>query len=528
VPVEPNDLSDHLGRILAIDPDANAIEFQGRWHRWGALARRAEELREVLDRSGLPEGAAVGVLLRNDPAMVAAAIALIARKGCIVTLNPHQGDEKLARDIRELGLPVIVGTPQDWRRDSITASARETGALGLELDLESGPVAVAGCALDASKKHHPPLPGIAVQMLTSGTTGAPKRVELSLRSIEQSLLGAGHYERSKQGAPRLRTGVAIISAPLVHVGGLWRTLQCLADGRPIALLERFDVDAWRDLVRRHRPRTASLVPTALRMVMEADLPREDLESLVAVVSGTAPLPPEQAEGFQDQYGIPVLTTYGATEFAGGVAGWNLEDHRRFGREKRGSVGRAHPGCELRIVDPGEGRALPTGEEGLLEVRSAQLGPDSDWVRTTDLAMIDPDGFLFIRGRADAAIIRGGFKVHPDEVAKVLEDHPSVLEAAVVGLADERLGQIPVAAVTPRPGAPVPEESDLRDHARRQLASYQVPARIRVVDRLPRTPSLKVSQPGVLALFDPSGPTAPTDRRGDATAATDERETGEKR
>jgi acyl-CoA synthetase (AMP-forming)/AMP-acid ligase II len=497
----PTDLSSHLSRVLALDPTADAIEFRRRWHSWGELASNATALAAALDRAGLPEGAAVGVLLRTDPAMIAALIALVSRKGCVVTLNPHQGDEKLARDISDLALPAIVGMEVDWQRDALAAAARESGALGLEMAAEKGLHEVAGCTLDPTIVHHPPRPGVAVQMLTSGTTGKPKRVELSLRSIEQSLLGAGHYESPKDEALRLRSGIAIINAPLVHVGGLWRALQCIADGRRIALLERFDLEAWRDLVRRHRPRTVSLVPTALRMVMEAELPREDLESIVAVVSGTAPLPPEEAERFEAMYGIPVLTTYGATEFAGGVAGWNLADHRQWAAKKRGSVGRAHPGCELRIVDAATGEPRATHEEGLLEVRSAQLGADAGWVRTTDLAHLDEDGFLFIHGRADSAIIRGGFKIHPDEVVKVLELHPGVHQAAVVGLDDARLGQVPVAAVTPTAGAPIPLEAELRDHARQHLASYQVPVRIRVAQELPRTPSLKVSQPGVIALFE---------------------------
>ncbi|MBW2499013.1 MAG: long-chain fatty acid--CoA ligase [Deltaproteobacteria bacterium] len=490
--------------MLALDPAADAIEFRGHWHSWGELARNATALAAALDRAELPEGSAVGVLLRNHPAMIAALIALVSRNGCVVTLNPHQGDEKLARDIRDLELPAIVGMEADWQREALATAARESGSLGLEMAADKELREVAGCTLDSTVAHHPPRPGIAVQMLTSGTTGAPKRVELSLRAIEQSLLGAGHYESSKGEAPRLRSGIAIISAPLVHVGGLWRTLQCLADGRRIALLERFDVEVWRDLVRRHRPPTVSLVPTALRMVMEAALPRADLESIVAVVSGTAPLPPEEAERFEAMYGIPVLTTYGATEFAGGVAGWNLADHRQWAAKKRGSVGRAHPGCELRIVDTETGEPRATGEEGLLEVRSAQLGPDADWVRTTDLAHIDEDGFLFIHGRADAAIIRGGFKIHPDEVVKVLELHPGVHEAAVVGLDDARLGQVPVAAVTPADGAAIPLEDELRDHALQHLASDQVPVRIRVVEELPRTPSLKLSQPGIIALFEAEG------------------------
>lgn len=510
---EATDLAQHLERILALDPDAPAVEFEGRWYAYRELAAGAQALRSRLDAAGLPAGAAIGVVLRNDPAMLAVLVALIARQGCVVALNPHQGDERLAQDLRALALPAVVALPADWAREAVREAVREMGGLGLSLSLAAEPMLadVGGCGLDPAVAHHPPLPGTAVQMLTSGTTGRPKRVALSLAAIAQSLLGAAHYEKSDPASGdrplALRRGVAIVSAPLVHIGGLWRALQCLVDGRPIALLARFEVEAWRALVRRHRPATASLVPAALRMVYEADLPREELASLRAVVCGTAPLAPEEAERFLARYGVPVLTTYGATEFAGGVAGWTLEDHRRFAASKRGSVGRAHPGCALRVVDSEHGRELAPGEEGLLEVRSAQLGRGSGWIRTTDRAVVDADGFLFIRGRADAAIIRGGFKVHPDEVAQVLESHPAVAEAAVVGLPDARLGEVPVAAVMLRASAPgerVPDEAELRDHARRHLAAYQVPARIRIVESLPRTPSMKVSLPDVRALFEAGG------------------------
>jgi acyl-coenzyme A synthetase/AMP-(fatty) acid ligase len=264
------------------------------------------------------------------------------------------------------------------------------------------------------------------------------------------------------------------------------------------LLERFRVEPWLELVRRHRPKVANLVPTALRMVLSADIDPADLSSIQVVTCGTAPLEPETAAAFEEKYGIPVLVLYGATEFSGGVAGWTIADHRRWGAEKRGSVGRAHPGCELRIVDPDTGAALPDGTTGLLEVRAAQLGHD-DWVRTTDLAMLDADGFLWIKGRSDDAIIRGGFKIIPSDVQHVLEAHPAVREAAVVGVPDARLGAVPVAAVELEPGATA-GEAELLEHCRRNLTGYQVPVALRIVDALPRTPSLKVSCPAVRELF----------------------------
>ncbi len=511
-------LSERIRAVLRIDPRAGAIEFEGVWHPWGELSAILDDVDRELNRVGLGPDTAVGVILRNRPSLVGALLGVIATRRCVVTISPHQGGAKLAEEVSGLRVPAIIAHRDDWDRREILGAAAEAGSLGLALsENPAEPVAlVRGLEKPASGPHREPLPGVAVEMLTSGTTGPPKRVKLGVAALEQSLLGAAHYERSKAEGekPTLRKGTAIISAPLVHVGGLWRVLQCIVDGRRMALLERFTVEGWVDLVRQHRPKTASLVPAAVRMVLDADLCPEDLSSLKAVVSATAPLPPETAVAFEEKYGIPVLVSYGATEFAGGVAGWTLEDHRRWARSKRGSVGRAHPGCQLRIVDPNDGRVLATGEQGLLEAKSAQLGEKSGWVRTTDLAVIDEDDFVWIKGRSDNAINRGGFKIIPAQVAEVLEMHPSVREASVVGLLDERLGEVPVAAVELEEGAPLVDGEQLRQFARQRLTNYQVPKEIRVVKRLPRTASLKVSEAGVRELFETDRSAQSDDRRSD--------------
>jgi len=484
----PGELGERIGKVLAIEPAAPAIEFSGRWRTWGELATTVDSVAAQLPVAGTR----IGVLLRNRPAEVAFSLGALRAGACVVAIDPQRGAERVRRDVAALELGCIAGEP----RDLAELVSEDVGATQLCASDVGGAVEVQAAApLDRPTRR-----GIAVQMLTSGTTGPPKRIDLSYEMLSRSLTGAKKYESKREDELRLRTGVAIINSPLVHVAGLFRVLQCVVDGRSFALLERFTVDGWVDAVRRHRPATASLVPAALRMVLEADVARADLSSIRSVVSGTAPLASADADAFLDKYGIPVLPSYGATEFGGGVAGWNLAEHRQFWASKRGSVGRAHPGCELRVVDPEKGDVLGADAEGLLEVRAVQLGWGSAWVRTTDIARVDADGFLWILGRADQVIIRGGFKVRPDDVRAVLERHPCVRGAAVVSRPDARLGAVPVAAVELRGGASATTTEQLLAHASASLARYELPAEIRIVDALPRTASAKVDLSAVRALF----------------------------
>jgi acyl-CoA synthetase (AMP-forming)/AMP-acid ligase II len=483
-------LSERIEAIPRIDPAAPALEFDGRWRTWGQLdatiSSVAEQVREP--------GTQVGIILRNRPAHVGALLGVLRAGGCVVTINPHRGRARTQEDVAGLGLEVLVGSEDDLREFVVAPGVRTTVGLrelGEAAAVRVDPRLAAGAPL---------LPGVAIRMLTSGTTGPPKRIELGFDLLERVLMDAKYYERDKAAELRLRKGVAIVNSPLVHLGGVFRTLQCVNDGRAFCLLERFSVAGWVDALRRHRPRTASLVPAALRMVLEADVDPADLSSLRSVVCGTAPLDPDDADAFFERYGVPVLVSYAATEFGGGVAGWNVADHEKSWATKRGSVGRAHPGCELRVVDATHGAVLGPDEEGLLEVKAAQLG-GREWIRTTDLARIDSEGFLWILGRADQAIIRGGFKVLPDVVQRALERHPAVRGAAVLPRADARLGAVPVAAVELRPGATTTEAA-LREHAAALLAPYEVPVHIAVLSELPRTDSGKVdlaATSGILSL-----------------------------
>ena len=487
-----NPLSERIDAVLALDPAAPAIEFGTHWYTWGDLARTAADVGGALAAVGAGPGGRVGVLLRNRPVPVGLALGVLAAEACLVTVNPLLGAERVQRDLAELDLAVVAGEPDDVAA-LVTDAVRARSAVLTLADLGGAATVTPGPVAPSD-----PLPGVAVRMLTSGTTGPPSRIDLTYATLQRVMEGAKHYESDARTDARLRDGVVVVNSPMVHLGGLFRVVQAVCDGRRFALLERFRVDTWADAVRRHRPRTVSLVPSALRMVLDADLDPADLASVRSVISGTAPLDPDLADAFTERYGVPVLTSYAATEFGGGVAGWNLADHERYGRAKRGSVGRAHAGCALRVVDEATGTVLGPDAVGLLEVRTAQVDADR-WIRTTDLARLDADGFLWIVGRADQTILRGGFKVQPETVRTVLARHPDVVDAVVLGEADERLGAVPVAVVERVPGRdPAPDA--LVDWAAAALAPYEVPARVVVVDVLPRTASAKVDLTAARALL----------------------------
>jgi acyl-coenzyme A synthetase/AMP-(fatty) acid ligase len=166
------------------------------------------------------------------------------------------------------------------------------------------------------------------------------------------------------------------------------------------------------------------------MLLDANVPKADLASLEFLISASGPLDPETRDEFEKHFDIPIRLAYGATEFAGSLCAWTPADIEEFGESKRNSVGRPLPDTRVRVVDPETGAELPTGEQGLLEAKVAPISPD--WIRTTDIASIDSDGSVTLHGRADGAINRGGFKILPETVRRVLISHPAVRDACVVG------------------------------------------------------------------------------------------------
>jgi long-chain acyl-CoA synthetase len=490
-------LSQRIADVLDLQPDAHGIEYDGRWISWGQVGDTARRIGSLITEGQHPQ---IGMLLRNRPGQVAAFLGVLLVGGTVVVINPSRGDDRTRADIAALRLPLIVGEPDDLTTLVTATPGTTTVSISPRLDALEEPRVERAVGGSTQPVLTPDTrPGVAVRMLTSGTTGPPKLIDLSYDMLARSVMGP---DPDRAPAPtRVRHGVAIVNSPLVHIGGVFRVLQCITEARSFVLLQRFELDAWAEAVRRHRPRTVSLVPAALRTVLHSDLPRADLESIRAVTCGTAPLSADDADAFTEKYGIPVLTSYAATEFGGGVAGWTLADYQQYWRAKRGSVGRANPGARLRVVDD-DGTPLGPDQVGLLEAKPGQLGPSAKWMRTADMARIDADGFVWIVGRADQAIIRGGFKVMPDDVRTALEGHPAVAGAAVVGRSDERLGETPVAMVELRESAST-DAGELVEYLRMRLARYEIPTDIAIVGAIPRTPSGKADLSAIRCFFSES-------------------------
>jgi len=488
------DFPDLLRAALTSKPDSWGADVRGARYTWRQLVEIGDALDAALEAAGVPRAAPVGIVARNRPFLAAAILGLVTHRRPVTMIYSAQSPEAMAGDITKLRLAAIVADPQDWGGPQV-AAARACGTLGLAAtgDLTQPMRPVEGIATLGPGPHREPPAEPGIELLTSGTTGAPKRVMIGFPILERTAQSFMLGEPPPGGRPP-----QIVSAPFGNVSGLCQLIGCAAGTTPMAILEKFNVADLVDAVKRVRPPILGLVPVGVKMILDAEVPREDLAGVVGVFGGGGQLTPEIQERFEETYGIPIHWGYGATEFGGTLIRWTPDMREPFGKSKRGSIGRAMPGTELRVVDPDTGEVLPPGKPGVMEAKVPMMSPD--WIRTTDLVTIDEDGFVFHHARNDGAISRGGFKILPETVVAALRQHPSVSDAAVIGLPDDRLGEVPVAAVELQPGAPAPTEDALMTHLRGILTAMQIPTRIKFVDALPRTPSMKVSLSEVRRLF----------------------------
>ncbi|AHH18148.1 putative fatty-acid--CoA ligase [Nocardia nova SH22a] len=469
--------------------DRPCIEFEHRWYTGAEIDGYADGIVAILRDLGMRRSATVGIVVRNRIAHAAAVFACIANRYPVAMINSYQSAGSIARDVAGLRPDVVIADRQDWTEELRNACA-DGGIGGILLAKESPEVAASGRRRADSDDRPGAAPGL--QILTSGTTGPPKRVAIGAAALRHTVLSMTGGRTAVPDEPP-----ELVCWPFGSVG----ICQLLAGpflDKPMVLLEKFTVGEWVRAVKTYRMRRAGVQPTILRMLLEADVPRADLASLEYLFGGSGPLEPELRAEFERRYGITLLWAYGATEFAGSVCAWTPETHRLHGAAKPNAAGLPLPGVDVRIIDPATGARLDADGRGVLEARVRALG--SEWTRTTDIASMDADGFVTIHGRADGAINRGGFKVLPETVRTVLLKHPAVRDACVVGVPDARLGQVPFAAVEVRDGRSAPTEAELRDLVRESLPSPHVPVAVAVVDALPRNAAMKPKVPDVVALY----------------------------
>ncbi|ABQ68429.1 AMP-dependent synthetase and ligase [Rhizorhabdus wittichii RW1] len=479
------DVADRIRRSFRALGDRPAIEFRGRWVNWQEVGRFADRLDTLLAEAGVAPDARIGLVARNRASHAAAMLALLAARRSISLVHPFLPAAALAAEVERLGAAALIADAEDW--PPIAESCARIGCAGIALGEEPflpRPVDGLEHATIVQAAHD----GV-IEILSSGTTGPPKRLPLPLHVLQRAVDSAPEGESADGPPPQINVW------PLSGVGGLSLLAASGAQGAPLVLIEKFTAEALADAVRRHRPPMLGLPPAAIRMMLDADIPRAHLASVTAIYGGSAPLDPDIQERFERQYGIPIHWGLGATEFCGTIVRWTPAMRRAVGDAKRGSVGLPMPGVELRVIDPDDGSSIEDGREGLMQVRCPAIRPD--WVATTDLIRIDADGYVYHLGRHDGAIMRGGFKIMPERVADALREHRAVRDAAVVGLPDERLGAVPAAMIELHDGAQA-DEAALLAHLRERLPSTHMPVRIAVADELPRTPSLKVSLAAVRA------------------------------
>jgi long-chain acyl-CoA synthetase len=498
MPAEINSLETLSAQALQRPSAQPVIEFQGEWHTWGAMRRVAERLTALIAASGTSSQASIAFVARNRPSAIAALLGLIAQGRTICMLYAYQTGAALARDVEQLRPALLIAAREDFCDELVDVLRRQgIAAVALtEMDASALP-GLEQSRAEAAPQSAPP----RIELLTSGTTGPPKRFAIGFGLIARHFVGSSLMQSSTAfggGADAAEPPPFLLFMPLGNISGVYTTIPVMLKGQRAVLLERFTVRDWHRHILRYRPLVSGLPPAGVQMVLDADIPPADLAGIRSIGTGAAPLDPTTHRAFEERYAIPILLSYGATEFAGPVTAMTLDLHAQWGKQKFGSVGRPIAGAQLRVIDPDTAELLPPGQEGILEVMVPRMG--THWIRTSDIAMIDEDGFMYHRGRADGAIMRGGFKILPETIERALLLHDAISAVAVLGLPDQRLGQVPAAAIQLKPGVQQPDVAALEAHLRRHVYATHIPAVWRVVEALPRTPSLKIDRPAVRGLF----------------------------
>ena len=465
------------------------------------LTAGANEAGKLLAEAGVVTGSVVAAMLPNDAVTIAALFGTWRARGVYTPLNPRAADPELETQLATLRPAAVITTPELAHRFSGYNLPVLSGT-NLSWTLAPG----TGQATDTRRYDA----DVALLQFTSGTTGPPKPVPLRHTTVLDlidrllaKLRGAKPVAPKRDRAPMPN----LVPLSLSLWAGIYQVLFAYRAGSGVVLMERFSPADFAALVKRHRLRSTVLPPAALTMVLH-DESIADLSPLKIVRSITAPLSPVQARRFRDKFGVLVLNSYGQTELGGEVVGWSAADAREWGETKLGSVGRALPGIDVTVVNDEVLVRTPTTATRRIDPAFLDRLTDDGWFHTGDLGWFDDDGFLWLDGRVSDMINRGGLKVFPGMVEEVLLAANGVREAAVVGVPDERLGEVPWAFVVRERDELT--EDDLIGWCRERLTPYRVPVRVVFVEQLPCNDTGKVVKRELAAMVD-TRPRSPSGR-----------------
>ena len=344
---------------------------------------------------------------------------------------------------------------------------------------------------------------LADVMYTSGTTGRPKGVAVR----------HGNVAMLPNARPTWQGTAWLSATPVFTFAGLGFIYNPMKAGMTLLYLPKFDAGRWFEIVERERPVMAFVVPAMARLLIHhPGFESADLSSIRGLILGSAPLAPDTLLRLQARLpAAAVLNSYGMTE--GGHATFSMDPEGS--RARPGAVGRPRPPTEVQIVGD-DGTPCPTGEVGEVTTRNPNghreyyKDPEATarmweggWLHTGDLGYLDADGYLYIVGRKKEMIVRGGMNVYADDVEAALQAHPAVIEAAVVGISHDVLGEDVAAFVVIRPGEELSSD-ELQRFVGERLADYKVPRQITFVDELPRNAGGKVVKAQLIAAA--KGPT----------------------
>jgi fatty-acyl-CoA synthase len=470
----PPGLGSWTARRARATPERTALVHGSRRLSYAALDDRVRALAAGLAGLGVGRGDRVAYLGPNHPAFVETMFATTALGAVFVPLNSRLAAPEHAFALADTEARVLVHAPG---LDVRTLPTLEVG--GSYDDLVTG-TAERREPVDVDPDD------TAILLFTSGTTGRPKAARLSHANLTWNALNV------LVDVDLARDEVCLLSAPLFHAAALGMTcLPVLLKGGTLVLEEAFDVDRTLDLVPAEGVTIMFGVPTMFAALARA--PRfadTDLSSVRYLLCGGAPVPPALLERYA-QRGLTFLQGYGMTEAAPGV----LLLDREHAREKAGTAGRPHFFSDVRLADTGEvlvrGPNVADGYWRRPQETDAAFDDDG-WFRSGDVATVDGDGFHRIVDRVKDLYISGGENVSPAEVEGVLTAHPDVVDAAVIGVPDERWGETGHAWVVLAPGATATPD-DLLAHLDGRLARFKHPRRVEVVDALPRNPTGKLDK-----------------------------------